>query len=89
MEFFRKAERVDWNQLRMQEQLVMLAMTAEPQRHVEWVIQRSLCYYKLGEITPWGLRLTHLGRYVLAERHGLPVVVGRDPKAALAASTAG
>ena len=57
----------------------MLAMTGGPQRHVEWLVQRTLCYHRLAEITVSGLKLTWLGRQVMAERHGLPTVVGRDP----------
>ncbi|MCW5720513.1 MAG: hypothetical protein KIS86_05155 [Devosia sp.] len=78
MAMFGRAERIDWTMLKMQEQLVMLAMTGEPQLQVEWPLQRALCFHKLAEITPRGLRLTRLGRLVMAERHGLPVVVGRD-----------
>lgn len=77
--FQKRTERVDWAQLTLAEHIVMLAMTVEPQRDVDWLIQRALCFHGLGEITPRGMKLTHLGRRVIAERHGLPVVVGRDP----------
>src|SRR5690606_14931637 len=64
MEIFRRAEELHWNQLKMQEQLVMLAMTGGPQKHVEWRVQRTLCYHRLAEITLHGLRLTWQGRQV-------------------------
>ncbi|SFV38291.1 hypothetical protein SAMN05216456_3298 [Devosia crocina] len=79
MQFSTKRDRIAWNQLNMPEQLVMLAMLAGPQRDVEWLIQRALCFHKVAVITPQGLRMTRLGRLVMAERHGLPVVIGRDP----------
>ncbi|MBF0680009.1 MAG: hypothetical protein IR164_13835 [Devosia sp.] len=79
MEIFRRAEELHWNQLKMQEQLVMLAMTGGPQKHVEWRVQRTLCYHRLAEITLHGLRLTWQGRQVMARRHGLPTVVGQGP----------
>ncbi len=79
MQFFTKAGRVTWNQLKLQEQIAMLSMTIGPQRDIEWLIQRTLCFHKIGEITPQGLKLTRIGRRVMAERHGLPVVVGREP----------
>lgn len=75
----KKAERVSWAQLTLAEHIVMLAMTVEPQRGVDWLIRRALCFHGLGEITPRGMKLTHFGRRVIAERHGLPVVVGCDP----------
>jgi hypothetical protein len=84
--FFQKAEPIGWAQLTLGEHIVLMAMTVEPQREVEWLIQRALCFHGLGEITPHGIRLTYLGRKVIAERHGLPVVVGRDPKRADLAS---
>jgi len=76
---FQKAEPIRWTQLTMPEHIVMLAMTADVQKDVEWSILRGLCFHGLAVITPKGLKLTHLGRRVIAERHGLPVVVGRDP----------
>lgn len=79
MKFFRKADRIHWNQLQLDEQIVMFAMTTGPQMNAEWPIQRALCYYRVAEITPFGLRMTRFGRQVMAERHGLPVVVGREP----------
>ena len=72
-------ERIGWAHLTLAEHIVLLAMTVAPQRDVEWLVQRALCFHGLGEITPRGLALTFLGRQVIAERHGLPVVVGRDP----------
>ena len=78
MQLFKKV-RVTWNQLKLQEQIALLSMLAGPQRDVEWLIQRTVCFHKIGEITPQGLKLTRLGRLVMAERHGLPVVVGREP----------
>lgn len=78
MELFRKAGQVSWAQLNMAEQLTMLAMISGPQRNVEWLVQRALCFHKTAEITPQGLKLTQAGRRVMAERHGLPVVVGRE-----------
>jgi hypothetical protein len=44
-------------------------------------VLRAICFHGLGVITPHGLKLTHLGRRVIAARHGLPVVIGRDPNA--------
>lgn len=88
MAFFQKAERIGWAQLTLPEHIVMMSMTVEPQRQVEWLIQRALCFHGLAEITPQGLRLTHLGRRTIAERHGLPVVVGRDPAQQALASSA-
>ncbi|WP_152565721.1 hypothetical protein [Devosia riboflavina] len=79
MALFQKADRVGWAQLTLPEHIVLLAMTVEPQKQVEWLIQRALCFHGLAAITPNGLKLTHMGRLVIAERHGLPVVVGRDP----------
>ena len=79
MALFQKAEPIRWTQLTMPEHIVMLAMTADVQKDVEWPILRGLCFHGLAVITPKGLKLTHLGRRVIAERHGLPVVVGRDP----------
>ncbi|CAN7587522.1 hypothetical protein [Devosia sp. LjRoot3] len=79
MALFQKAEPIRWTQLTMPEHIVMLAMTADVQKDVEWSILRGLCFHGLAVITPKGLKLTHLGRRVIAERHGLPVVVGRDP----------
>ena len=76
--FGKRAERIGWWQLTLPEHIVMLAMTVEPQAEVEWLVQRALCFHGLAEITPQGLKLTHLGRRTIAERHGLPVVVGRD-----------
>lgn len=77
--FQKKPERIGWWQLTLPEHIVMLSMTVEPQKQVEWLIQRALCFHGLAEITPRGLRLTHAGRRTIAARHGLPVVVGRDP----------
>lgn len=88
MGLFRKADRIGWWHLSLPEHIVMMAMTVEPQRDVEWGIQRTLCFHGFGEITPQGLRLTHLGRRTIAARHGLPVVVGRDPEADKRASGA-
>lgn len=79
MALFQKAGRITWDQMTLPEHIVMMAMTVEPQRDVEWLIQRALCFHGLAEITTKGLKLTHLGRRFIAERHGLPVVVGRDP----------
>lgn len=79
MALFQKAERIRWAQMTLPEHIVMLAMTAELQKNVEWEILRGLCFHGLAVITPKGLKLTHLGRRTIAERHGLPVVVGRDP----------
>lgn len=79
MALFQKAEPIRWTQMTMPEHIVMLAMTADVQKDVEWSILRGLCFHGLAVITPKGLKLTHLGRRVIAERHGLPVVVGRDP----------
>lgn len=79
MTLFQKAERIRWAQLTLPEHVVMLAMTADVQKEVEWEILRGLCYHGLAVITPKGLKLTHIGRRTIAERHGLPVVVGRDP----------
>lgn len=79
MALFQKAERIQWAQMTLSEHIVMLAMTAELQKDVEWEILRGLCYHGLAVITPKGLKLTHVGRQTIAERHGLPVVVGRDP----------
>ncbi|MCR6635955.1 hypothetical protein [Devosia sp.] len=79
MALFQKAEPIRWTQLTMPEHIVMLAMTADVQKDVEWSILRGLCFHGLAVITPKGLKLTHLGRRVIAQRHGLPVVVGRDP----------
>lgn len=73
-------ERIAWAHLTLAEHIVLMAMTVAPQRDVEWLVQRALCFHGLGEITPRGLKLTFLGRRVIAERHGLPVVVGRDPE---------
>lgn len=78
--FQKKTERIAWAQLTLAEHIVLLAMTVEPQRDVDWLIQRALCFHELGAITPQGLKLTQRGRRVIAERHGLPVVVGREPK---------
>ena len=78
MELFRKTSQVTWAQLNMAEQLTMLAMISGPQRNVEWLVQRALCFHKTAVITPQGLKLTQVGRRVMAERHGLPVVVGRE-----------
>ena len=89
MQFFNKAGRVTWNQLKLQEQIAMLSMTVGPQREVEWLIQRALCFHKIGEITPGGVKLTQFGRRVMAERHGLPVVVGREPRETQAATSIG
>jgi len=80
MDLFRKVNRLTWTQLNMAEQITMLAMISGPQRNVEWLIQRALCFHKTAEITPQGLKLTRFGRQVMAERHGLPVVVGRMPE---------
>lgn len=77
--FHKKPDRIGWWQLTLPEHIVMLSMTVEPQREVEWLVQRALCFHGIGEITPHGLKLTHFGRRIIAERHGLPVVVGRDP----------
>lgn len=79
MALFQKSNRIGWSQLTLPEHIVMLSMTVEPQRNIEWLILRALCFRGLAEITPAGLRLTHMGRRTIAERHGLPVVVGRDP----------
>lgn len=79
MTLFQKAERIRWEQLTLPEHVVMLAMTADVQKEVEWEILRGLCFHGLAVITPKGLKLTHVGRRTIAERHGLPVVVGRDP----------
>lgn len=79
MALSQRPERIGWAQLTLAEHIVMLAMTAAPQGHVEWSVQRTLCFHGLAQITPSGLKLTHAGRRVLAERHGLPFVVGRDP----------
>lgn len=79
MKFFRKADPIRWDQLQLDEQIVMFAMTTGPQMNAEWPIQRALCYYRVAEITPHGLRMTRFGRQVMAGRHGLPVVVGREP----------
>ncbi|WP_152662450.1 hypothetical protein [Devosia soli] len=84
MLFSKRAGQIAWNQFKMPEQLVMLAMTAGPQKDVEWIIQRALCFHNVAEITPRGLKLTRFGRRVMAERHGLPVVVGRETVAAAA-----
>ncbi|WP_449393506.1 hypothetical protein [Devosia riboflavina] len=88
MAFFQKAEQIGWEQLTLPEHIVMMSMTVEPQRQVEWLIQRALCFHGLAEITPRGLRLTYLGRRTIAERHGLPVVVGVDPAQQELASSA-
>lgn len=79
MALFSKSDRITWSQLTLSEHIIMMAMTVEPQKRVEWLVQRALCFHGIGEITPQGLRLTHFGRRIIAERHGLPVVVGRDP----------
>jgi hypothetical protein len=78
MLFAKRVGRVTWAQFNMPQQLVMLAMTAGPQKNIEWLIQRALCFHSVARITPHGLALTQLGRRVMAERHGLPVVVGRE-----------
>lgn len=88
MAIFRRPDDVHWNELNMQEQLVMFAMTEAPQKYVEWAVQRRLCHLRVAEITGRGLKLTRAGRLVMAERHGLPIVVGRDPEALPAASSA-
>ena len=89
MAFFqKKAERISWSQLTLSEHIIMMAMTVEPQKRVEWLVQRALCFHGLTEITPQGLKLTHFGRRIIAERHGLPVVVGRDPAEERQASNA-
>lgn len=85
---FRKTDRIGWAQLTLAEHIIMMAMTVEPQKRVEWLVQRALCFHGLTEITPQGLKLTHLGRRIIAERHGLPVVVGREPEKAVQASSA-
>ncbi len=79
MALLQKPDRIRWAQLTLAEHVVMRAMTLEPQQDVDWLILRALCFHGLAVITPSGLKLTHLGRRVIAERHGLPVVVGRDP----------
>lgn len=79
MALLQKPERIRWEQLTLAEHVVMRAMTVEIQRDVDWLVLRALCFHGLAVVTPVGLKLTHLGRRVIAERHGLPVVVGRDP----------
>lgn len=86
MQFFTKQDRMTWQQLSLAERMTMFSMVAGPQLNIEWRVQRVLCYHKIGEITPWGLRLTRFGRQVMAERHGLPVVVGRDDAQAVQAA---
>jgi hypothetical protein len=72
-------DRISWAQLNLAEHVALLAMIVSPQKDVDWLVQRALCFHGLGEITPRGLALTFCGRRIIAERHGLPVVVGRDP----------
>lgn len=79
MGLVRERDTIRWDQLEIAEQLLLLAMTVEPQRDVAWLTQRRLCFHGVVEITPKGLRLTWLGRRVMAASHGLPVVVGRPP----------
>lgn len=86
MALFGKTERLTWKQINLPERIVLLSLVSGPKFDVEWLIQRALCYHKLTEITPLGLKLTRLGRRVMAERHGLPVVVGRDTEHAPLAS---
>jgi hypothetical protein len=78
---YQKPDRIRWEQLTLAEHVVMLAMTVAPQKEVDWQVLRAICFHGLGVITPHGLKLTHLGRRVIAARHGLPVVIGRDPNA--------
>ncbi|KQN78395.1 hypothetical protein DevBK_18925 [Devosia sp. BK] len=73
-----KLDRITWAQLTLAERMAMVSMTAGAQGHIEWSIQRALCYHKLARLTPGGLVLTRDGRFVIAARHGLPVVVGKD-----------
>ena len=87
MSIFGRMDRVTWAQLTLAERMAMVSMTAGAQGHIEWSIQRALCYHKLARLTPAGLQLTREGRFVIAARHGLPVVVGRDAEAGELRST--
>lgn len=78
MLFSRNVSRIDWNQLNLTERMTMLSLASGPKPDIEWMVVRVLCFHKIAEITPHGLKLTRLGRQVMAERHGLPFVVGID-----------
>lgn len=81
MDSARISGQINWDQLNLAERIVMLAMTSGPQRNTDWPVQRALCFHKLTELSGDGLVLTHFGRQVMAERHGLPIAVGQDPHA--------
>lgn len=87
MSIFGKIDRISWAQLTLVERMAMVSMTAGAQSHIEWSIQRALCYHKLARLTPEGLKLTREGRFVIAARHGLPVVVGKGEDAGFLRST--
>ena len=82
-----KLDRITWAQLTLAERMAMVSMTAGAQGHIEWSIQRALCYHKLAQLTPTGLKLTREGRFVIAARHGLPVVVGKGSEPGMLRST--
>jgi hypothetical protein len=76
MSLGRQDKPVAWDHLAAPEKVTLYALAVEPQSYVMWSIKRSLCFYGFAEITSEGLRLTRLGRSMLASRHGLPTVIG-------------
>ena len=76
MSLGRQDKPVTWDYLAAPEKVTLYALAVEPQNDVMWSIQRSLCFYGFAEITPKGLRLTRLGRLMMASRHGLPTLIG-------------